>query len=153
LKPVGAGIGQVSSGASEDDRYDSILTTKMNAQQKNDFGERLYAQIAPAWDAVSIATVKEVGMWTEGITAGKMTGMALEAYTARELETMLADPRLVAEHMAKCVEAIWQHAEKTRVAEAAAVAAAEERKAQKKHEHRVQKQERWVQKNARLRDL
>ena len=109
-------------------------TATMNAQQKNDFGERLYAQISPAWDAVSIATVKEVGMWTEGITAGKMTGMALEAYSARELETMLADPCLIAEHMAKCVEAFWQHAEKV------------ERKTQQKHEL-------WVQKNARLREL
>ena len=135
----------MSSEASEDDRYDSHATTsRMNAQQKNAYGERLYALIQPAMDDVSISTIKEVGMWTEpGITAGKMTGMALERYSAAELEALIADPQRLAEHMVDCVWTLWVHTggyEKHLAAQAAERKV--ERKAQKKHERWVQKQER-----------
>jgi len=81
----------------------------MNTTTIHLYGERLYALIAPALDKVSIATIREVGMWTDKISAGRMTGMALEAYTATQLEELLSDPRRIANHMVDCVEVLWRN--------------------------------------------
>lgn len=88
---------------------------KMSDKAANMWGEKLYAEISAAYDAVSVAACKEAGIYSPAVTAGKMTGMILEAHTEVEMRAILADPTRIAALMMECVDAICAH-EKRRVA-------------------------------------
>ena len=94
---------------------------KMSVQMANFLGEQLYVQIRDAYDAVSVQACKDAGLYSVAVTAGKMTGMILEAHTEAEMRAILADPTRIADLMVKCVELICDH-EKRRAPKAAAVA-------------------------------
>lgn len=82
---------------------------KMSDQMANLLGEKLYVEIRDAYDAVSVAACKEAGLFSPSVTAGKMTGMILEAHTEAEMRAILADPHRIAALMIQCVEAICAH--------------------------------------------
>ena len=87
----------------------------MSVQMTNFLGEKLYPQIRDAYDAVSVAACKEAGMYSPTVTAGRMTGMILEAHTEAEMRAILADPDRIAALMVQCVEAICAHEQRQAV--------------------------------------
>lgn len=82
---------------------------KMSAQMANFLGDYLYVQIRDGYDAVSVEACKKAGLYSPSVTAGKMTGMILEAHTETEVRAILADSERLANLMVKCVEAICDH--------------------------------------------
>ena len=80
-------------------------------------GDRLYLRIHAAYDATSIQTCKEAGLYSPTVTAGKMTGMLLAAYPAEDLEWILCDlrPDALADLMIDCVVTILRYEGRTDV--------------------------------------
>lgn len=92
---------------------------KMSVQMANMLGEKLYVEIRDAYDAVSVQACKNAGLYSPNVTAGRMTGMILEAHTEAEMRAILADSTRIAALMVECVEVICDH-EKRQAAAAAA---------------------------------
>ena len=82
-----------------------------DAMKKNLIGEQLYAHIVPALKE-GAETMRETGIWHEAITAGKITGMILEAYSIEDALEICANPKRIGEIMVLACERIKQHMEK-----------------------------------------
>lgn len=97
-KKLNAGHGLLVDG------YSLILTEDVTNLAKM-IGDRIYHRIHAAYDATSVQACKDAGLYSPTVTAGKMTGMLLAAYSDVELEWMMCDPRpeTIADLMVDCV--------------------------------------------------
>lgn len=79
-------------------------------QKKNLIGDQIYPKVTLALKEGD-ETMRETGLWHPAITAGKITGMILEAYKPEESLEICCDDKRLGELMVTACERIKAHAE------------------------------------------
>jgi hypothetical protein len=86
-----------------------IAKAQAEAEKRQQMGNSLYP-IIHAFLAEQEKDMKLGGVWHPNMTAGKLTGMLLEAYSYNELYPMLTDMSTLTDNLANCCDAINAHA-------------------------------------------
>jgi hypothetical protein len=97
-------------GPSEDERVqtDSMLLVKKNQNQKQEIGNLLFVKVSENMLAAKPMLMDD-GCFRENMTAGKITGMFLEAMGIPELLSLLHDEDALGQRMLEACDVLKEH--------------------------------------------
>lgn len=103
LAPSVASLFNMAAMASFTPQAIAMNAKMVEEMKRQQMGNALYAVIAPFIEQ-NKQSLKDADLWSENITAGKITGMLLEGISYEELYSMLYDSEKLKDTLAECCD-------------------------------------------------